>query len=309
MVCKKPIAIRLKNGKLIKNPITGEEFTGLLVPCGKCVLCKIQKTREWTLRCNLELLYWDSALFTTLTYDDEHLPFNASLVKKDLQDFIKRLREDFKKPLKYFACGEYGEKGRPHYHLIVFGIGTDLDYNYELGCHYSFGHFVENNWNYGNVFNGSVTANSVRYCAGYIFKKYGSKVNQKIYTDVGIIPPFQLQSNGIGKRWYQDYTDLLWKRGYILLNGERYAIPRYFIDKMKTEDIDRYTELVKTGALLSFDDELTDFAKKVTKIVGYDVKPDDLNRREFYRKLTSWESFQNYIKADVELKRMEIFKK
>lgn len=308
MVCQKPIAIRLKNGLWIQNPVTKEWFTGLMVPCGKCVLCKIQKTREWSLRCCLELQYWTDSIFTTLTYDDEHLPYNADLVKKDLQNFIKRLRADYRKPIKYYACGEYGDKGRPHFHLIIFGLGCDSDYNRELGCHYSYGHFVENNWTFGNVFNGSVTADSVRYCAGYIFKKYGSKVNQKLYYDVGINPPFQIQSNGIGKRWYQDYKELLWKRGYILYNGNRYSIPRYFIDKMKTEDLFRYQELVKSGTLKSFDDDLTDFCKKLSNIVGYDVKKSDVDRKAVYTELSCIESEQNWLKGKLEARKMELKK-
>ena len=58
-----------------------------------------------------ELEYWDKATFITLTYAPEHLPEKSSLKPDDLQKFWKRLRKELKdKKIKYFACGEYGEK-------------------------------------------------------------------------------------------------------------------------------------------------------------------------------------------------------
>ena len=66
--------------------------------------------------------------FLTLTYADEHLPPNGSLVVADLQKFIKRLRKHYAKrnngiKLRYYACGEYGDRyGRPHYHAIICGL-------------------------------------------------------------------------------------------------------------------------------------------------------------------------------------------
>ena len=73
-----------------------------------------------------ELESFDCAVFVTLTYDDEHLPENASLVVSDLQKYIKRVRKEcdkIGKRIRYFACGEYGDRyGRPHYHAIIFGL-------------------------------------------------------------------------------------------------------------------------------------------------------------------------------------------
>ena len=70
-----------------------------------------------------ESYYWDSCIFLTLTYDDDHLPPNGSLVKSDLQKFFKRLRKNSGKKMAYFACGEYGEQtARCHYHVILFGL-------------------------------------------------------------------------------------------------------------------------------------------------------------------------------------------
>ena len=44
-----------------------------------------------------ELAGYKDAVFLTLTYADEHLPPNGSLVVADLQKFIKRLRKHYAK--------------------------------------------------------------------------------------------------------------------------------------------------------------------------------------------------------------------
>ena len=74
--------------------------------------------------------------FVTLTYRDETIPWvrneetdtwHQTLDKRHLQLYLKRVRKHISRwdmHLRHFACGEYGEKtGRPHYHLIAFGLG------------------------------------------------------------------------------------------------------------------------------------------------------------------------------------------
>ena len=99
-----------------RNPIYVKE---MIVPCGKCFTCRSKYRLSWQLRLQHELLSYNyNAMFLTLTYDDDNLPTNETLVKKDVQDFIKRLRKFYNDvKIRYFAVGEYGsEKHRPHYH-------------------------------------------------------------------------------------------------------------------------------------------------------------------------------------------------
>lgn len=110
------------------------------LPCGRCVGCKLDRSREWANRCMLELKYHDSAYFVTLTYNDAHAPTayyvddgtgecftSLTLRKRDFQLFMKRLRKAFPEDkIRYFAAGEYGEHTmRPHYHAIIFGLRLD----------------------------------------------------------------------------------------------------------------------------------------------------------------------------------------
>lgn len=110
------------------------------VPCGKCIGCRLDYSRQWANRCMLEMQYHDEAWFVTLTYDQAHVPLSwysdpatgeayqaMTLKKRDFQLFMKRLRKAYEpQKIRYFAAGEYGDKKmRPHYHAILFGLHLD----------------------------------------------------------------------------------------------------------------------------------------------------------------------------------------
>lgn len=182
-----------------------------------------------------ELPYWDTATFLTLTYDDDHLPVvettdndtpvivENTLIKKDLINFFRRLKDDRK--IKYFACGEYGdETNRPHYHAIVYGV------------HPIEKQLILDNWKYGLVDLGTVTPESAKYVSSYIQKKLSGSMAEEEY---GLRQePFQLQSRGIGERYCIDNEAMLRNKGSVSLNGHPVGIPRYYQKKlgMTTED-------------------------------------------------------------------------
>lgn len=111
-----------------------------LVPCGNCMACRLEYSRQWANRCMMEMQYHERACFITLTYDDFHVPrrfyrpkvrstmlVSYSLFRRDVQLFLKRLRKAFPSAhIRFFGCGEYGPNTlRPHYHIILFGIDFD----------------------------------------------------------------------------------------------------------------------------------------------------------------------------------------
>lgn len=123
----------------------------LKVPCGKCEECKRVNRNEWFVRSYFE---WTnsrkSTFFYTLTYNNDYLPkFDgiACFRKKDLQDFLKRLRFRLAKynlKLKYLITCEYGKlKNRSHYHALFF---LDREIN-----PYWFLRFVTDSWICGFV--------------------------------------------------------------------------------------------------------------------------------------------------------------
>lgn len=196
--------------------IASPEGGAVSVPCGRCVLCRIQKSREWTQRLLIELESHDwNGLFVTLTYRDSDCP--DGLDKKALQKFFKRLRRDLgDRKIKYFACGEYGEKKkRPHYHIIVFGLWIDdLD-------------LIEENWPHGFVKIGSVTYDSCRYVCDYTQKKSTNDYN------IGLPPIFQLMSKGLGAEYMKKNIDKILKNKGIVINGRPAGFNRYFVNLIR----------------------------------------------------------------------------
>ena len=109
----------------------------IYVPCGHCIECRLEKSRDWANRMYAELQYHKVATFVTLTYDNDHLPYgekyvdnegkerrNPTLIKKDAQTFIRSLRDyiGHNNRISYYLCGEYGDRTfRPHFHAIIFG--------------------------------------------------------------------------------------------------------------------------------------------------------------------------------------------
>ena len=108
----------------------------LEVPCGNCIECRLNKSREWATRIACEQYTSCNSIFLTLTYDDENLPmgnhFLPSLVPDHVSTFMKDLRAYCKyhyntDNIRFYAAGEYGSvTARPHYHLCIFNLPYSL---------------------------------------------------------------------------------------------------------------------------------------------------------------------------------------
>jgi hypothetical protein len=169
MSCFKPISgymsTLVRGGKIIgKNftthkPSNGYPFHAAQVPCGYCIGCRLEKSRQWALRCTHEAKMHKQNCFITLTFNPESLAKRArkSLDVREFQLFMKKLRQHIyrsslrafkarhstslrrgprrlsvgpivrkalrkKASVRFYHCGEYGAKyGRPHYHACLFG--------------------------------------------------------------------------------------------------------------------------------------------------------------------------------------------
>lgn len=135
------------------NQRTGEVSPMFMaVPCGKCILCRDKKKREWSFRATCENVFSTSIpIFVTLTYNDKHLPKHG-VFKEEVQLFMKRLRIrldrlGYKHQIRYFFCSEYGSKsGRPHYHAIFWNFPRDG----ALANIWNVVNFIEKAWSYNN---------------------------------------------------------------------------------------------------------------------------------------------------------------
>lgn len=216
--------------------------------------CRLNFAHQWGVRIMHEAKCHDNNIFMTLTYDDEHIPLgdkgNPTLKKQDFQEFMKRLRY-YVSPdkIRFFGCGEYGSSTfgtkRPHYHVIIFGLSvydkrifSNVMYDYK-----SKGYYVNcKAWDKGLVHVGSVAEGSANYVAHYTLKKVKGKDAAKYYTDLGILPEFSLMSNrpGIGYDYMQKYGDEFIRDGYIIQQGSKVAIPRYYTKKLDITNTEPY---------------------------------------------------------------------
>lgn len=81
----------------------------LQVPCGQCMGCRLEKARQWAVRCVHEAQMYKNNCFITLTYNDDNLPKSKSIDKKTVSDFMRKLRRKVKqKDIRFMASGEYG---------------------------------------------------------------------------------------------------------------------------------------------------------------------------------------------------------
>lgn len=222
------------------------------VPCGRCLNCRIEYTRQWASRLIHEMEYYNETSFICLTYTDEYLPPDG-VQKEALQKFFKRLRKNSQiNNIKYLACGEYGEeKGRPHYHIALLGIGlSSLHRDY-----------VTNSWSFGTVDFGTLTYASARYVAGYILKKYDQD------TPSSPLPsyynkPFLLQSKGLGLRFLRENSDQLIDRQSYTINGNKHNLPRYYRDKLGITCADYQEQILET------------YRKQTKQLAKYHVSED-----------------------------------
>lgn len=210
----------------------------VVIPCGQCAACRLEYARQWAIRCMLESQYHDENYFVTLTYDDEHVPWSRyvdqltgelvpiqTLVKKDMQDFFKRVRADLDyrgfSGFRYFCCGEYGDKSaRPHYHAIMFGLHLDDLVQYEeteYGILYE-SEFLTSKWRNGRVIIGGVTFQSCSYVARYVMKKQKGK-SSEIYDYYNIVPEFTLVSRrpGIAKEYFLEHFSDIYRTDSVVL--------------------------------------------------------------------------------------------
>ena len=101
-----------KNGKrkIVFNRNHGFADLPVTVPCGQCIGCRLERSRQWAIRCTHEASLWEKNCFITLTYNDENLPKDGSLDVTHFQKFMKRLRKKHGAGIRFYHCGEYGDK-------------------------------------------------------------------------------------------------------------------------------------------------------------------------------------------------------
>jgi len=204
------------------------------VRCGQCNGCRLDKTREWALRCTHEAELHEDNSFVTLTYDDEHLPLNngiPTLRKQDFVLFMKRLRKKRDHRISFFQCGEYGELGRPHHHALLFNCGFADRYLWRRsGSHPLYrSEELETLWKGGQCEIGEIGFDSAAYVAGYTMKlKQNLKPGQeREYLTMSRRP-------AIGKQWIEKNMKDVYPRDEVITRpGNKNKPPRYYDQQLE----------------------------------------------------------------------------
>lgn len=252
MSCYRPITAYYSRSV---NPATGKRalqfsrvgaFTGepLSLPCGKCIGCRLEKSRVWAIRCLHESKMHKRNVFVTLTYDNEHLPRFGTLVKRDLSLFLKRLRDWYFREhglsFRYYACGEYGDiSQRPHYHALLFGIDFDDKVLYSQGDYPLFtSQKLDELWGNGVCKIGEVNFETAAYTARYCVKKVDGPQREAghylVYDGDGEVfervPEFAVMSRrpGVGAPYFAKYGREIRAHDSIVVNGREVPSIRYY---------------------------------------------------------------------------------
>lgn len=201
----------------------------MLLPCGQCLPCRVNRRRVWSHRLMLEARVAPYASFVTLTYDDEHVPLLPSglmtLRPRDLQLWLKRLRRVMEpQVLRFFGVGEYGDVSwRPHYHVALFNwkgcvLGDSRLASASL-CGCASCRVLRGTWSAGRVHQGSLEVKSASYIAGYCVKKMTKVDDERLR---GRVPEFARMSlrPGIGAFSVREIAKTVREYGLVEAEGD-----------------------------------------------------------------------------------------
>lgn len=257
MSCFKPLTA-WKAGKTLrfKYPEAGtfNEYTEIKLPCRRCIGCRVDRETEWSVRMMHEAEQHKHNEFVTLTYDEDHLPWDNSLDHSHVQQFIRALRKKTKQKIRFYVAGEYGEqRSRPHYHLILFGLKlTDKIQVAEKSYRSA---LLTEVWGMGTVDIGqNVTRASCVYVAGYMLKD-SMKEWEIDFEWPNLItgemrprkPPYSKMSNrpGVGKAWYEKFGSDVFPNDFVVMDGKKHRSPQYYRRLLEAENPELFQELRK----------------------------------------------------------------
>lgn len=245
---------------------------GLSLPCGRCIGCRLERSRQWAVRLMHESKMHAVSSFLTLTYKD--LPPKGSLSVEHCQLFMKRLRARLApKKVRFFLCGEYGDQfGRPHYHAILFGEDFAADrvkLSEKNGFYLYESKLLDEVWGHGGCRIGDVTFDSAAYVANYATKKVtGAKADEHYQ---GRKPEFLLMSRGgrggrgIGHSWFEKFASDVYPADAVIVSGREARPPRYY-DGLLEEHDPALAETIKSKRVLEAS-VLDDFVLRSGEVV------------------------------------------
>lgn len=271
MPCYHPLrAYQQLDGSILFEESKGSDVRrGLRLPCGQCIGCRLERSRQWAVRCMHEASLYKENCFITLTYNDENLPEHLSLQHEDFQKFMKRFRkahsgtdmviknDKITYPIRYYMAGEYGESGfRPHYHACIFNFDfPDKKFfkRTKSGSPVFRSDILEDLWPHGFSSIGEVNFQSAAYVARYIMKKRLGKDQAEHYADIDYetgelfqrCPEYNRMSlrPGIADVWFQKFRKDVYPDDFVIVNGRKVRPPKYYDKKLQELDSELFEEI------------------------------------------------------------------
>lgn len=249
----------------VQRALKGGSAREVLLPCGQCIGCRLDYSREWADRCVLEAKLWPYNWWATLTYDDEHLTTDevidlktgevapAGILKPDdLTLFLKRLRRHWEyahghQGIRYYGCGEYGSKfHRPHFHVCLFNLPMfDLKHWYSRNGYATMtSEELSRIWGNGIVTVNELSWENAAYTARYMLKKAKGQEAEK-WKASGLQQEFIRSSRdpGIGYGYYALHKEEIYKTDGVLIKGSLHSPPRYFDKLYQIENPEHWEEV------------------------------------------------------------------
>jgi hypothetical protein len=234
-----------KNGGVIP-PVYDNRVLMVPVGCQKCIECKKQKSRAWSVRLQEEIRNSKNGKFVTLSFSDESLyKLYDDIITQDKKNnittlefsnyemqnriatlavrrFLERWRKEFKTSVKHWLVTELGQTKteRIHLHGIIF---TDDKIT------------IDKHWKYGNTWIGDyVNEKTVNYIVKYLSKP---DLLHEYYNSIVLCSP------GIGKHYIDrhdstlhTYNGLKTRESYVCRNGVKINLPIYYRNKVYNDD-------------------------------------------------------------------------
>lgn len=220
------------------------------LPCGQCMGCRVDRSREWAIRCAHEAKMCELSCFITLTYDNENVPQDYSVKKRDWQLFMKRLRKAGGAGIRFQGIGEYSDAPalRPHYHAVVFNWDfPDKKFWRETdGGHRTYkSEMLDELWPFGLHELGSVTPQSAGYVSRYSLKKITGDRADDHYSRVSpmdgqvyrVEPEFVTRSlkPGLGSAWFDRFASDAFPSDFLIVDGRPVKPPAYYLRKLSED--------------------------------------------------------------------------
>lgn len=259
MSCYHPwTAYQQSDGLVVMREI-GDVVRSLTLPCGNCVGCLLERSRQMAVRCVHEAKMYEHNSFVRLSYRNEDLPRHNSLHYPHFQQFMRDLRYWYGTQVRFFMSGEYGEEnGRPHYHALLFGVNFHDKYYWcksPSGKSLYRSDSLEWLWPYGDSTIGNVTFESAAYCARYVMKKrkvidVGETEYQIVDITTGEITTRVAEfchmslKPGIGAMWLDRFWTDVYPHGKVVMNGVEGNSPRYYDKRFKEREADSFEALI-----------------------------------------------------------------